>query len=308
MKKRVIVLDDTCQSGNGGTALTLTAIAETLSDLEFTFIETRKLAPEALAAIPTSIPWVIGNVQDLTYDAIKSLYAVLQFRKFIKVEFDYGFCKFRCKQGYKKFTGEPTWNVFDGPNGSVVLKNIYNLSHTFAQALLFMSEEQMEIHEKKLSRFFDVNKNMAVLGSCFSPKHMMSMLNAAMHRKPKIDKKLYAIVDGNGGWHSEAKGVNDSIAHCRKNKLDFQVIHENNYERFLELLSSFDGTVFLPFIHDTCPRLTIETKLLGMELITNDNSQHISEKWFSLPPEEMANYLLERPYVLRNELEKILWR
>jgi hypothetical protein len=306
MKRKVFVLDDTCGSLGGGTSLTLHSIAESLSDLEFSFIETSNLKEDLLRSIDRRIPWVIGNTMSLGYEQIKCLFNILQYRRFVKIEFDYGFCKYRCRQGFTKFAGIQDWKIFEEPHGSSVLKNIYDLSHRFASSVLYMSEEQLKTHKEMLEKYLRINPNTLVLGSCFSPRHMMSMLNVALKNNPKPAKKTWAVIDGNGGWHSEAKGVKNAIAYCRKNNLDFGVIRESNYEAFLDRLSRFTGLVSLPAIDDTCPRVTIEAKLMGLDLVTNENSQHAREPWFSLPPEEMANHLLERPYVLRKELEKIL--
>ena len=42
-----------------------------------------------------------------------------------------------------------------------------------------------------------------------------------------------------------------------------------------------EGFVYLPEGGDTCPRMVIEAKLLGCELILNENVQHKDELWFN---------------------------
>jgi glycosyltransferase involved in cell wall biosynthesis len=48
----------------------------------------------------------------------------------------------------------------------------------------------------------------------------------------------------------------------------------------------------MPLGGDTCPRLVIEAKLLGLELIINENVQHASEDWFNQDVDRVEQYLL----------------
>ena len=72
--------------------------------------------------------------------------------------------------------------------------------------------------------------------------------------------------------------------------------------RCFKKLSSYKGLISLPIIEDTCPRVTIEAKLMGLEVITNENSQHTLENWWNKPLDEIENYLKERPGILHQEL------
>ena len=65
------------------------------------------------------------------------------------------------------------------------------------------------------------------------------------------------------------------------NNRDYQLIGKLPYEEFLEKLSEYKGLIFHPAGFDTCPRLVIEAKLMGLELDLNENVQHREEQWFS---------------------------
>jgi len=63
--------------------------------------------------------------------------------------------------------------------------------------------------------------------------------------------------------------------------------------------------IFLPIQYDTCPRVTIEARLLGLDVITNENSQHISEEWWVEDLDVVEDYLKNRPeffWKILNEL------
>jgi hypothetical protein len=307
MKKNIIVLDDTCKSNSGGTSLTLNALSNNIQELNFIFIETNELNKDSFDKIPNDCLWVIGNILNISNNNIGQIFNILMFRDFVKIEFDYGFCRYRCEYGFKKFTGNDKWEPFD-KNGSLFLKNIYTLIHTFAKKIFYMSKSQMDLHKKILDFEFLDDSKMEVLGSCFSTNDLMNMINFSLSRKSKKNDILnkYAIVDGNGGWHSEAKGIKKAIQYAKENKIDFDIIKNKNYENFITELSKYKGLIFLPIIHDTCPRLTIEAKLIGLELILNDNCQHVKEDWFSLKEEDLANYLLERPLFFYNSIKEFL--
>lgn len=284
--------------------MTLNALFEGLAEYKAFFVETRELTEESFSKTSKDDIWIIGNTFGLNQESFKVLNAILLTRKFVKIEFDYGFCPYRCEQGFKNFTGLDKWEPF-GEKGNTVLRNIYDLKRKLAYKIFYMSNAQMEIHSKMMD-FAPVQEDrMAVLGSCFSVKHLMFMIEKYLQKQRQFGD-TYAIVDGNGGWHSKAKGVKEAILYAKENSLKFKLIKENDYDKFLHLLSQYKGLIFLPQIHDTCPRVTIEAKLMGLDLITNDNSQHATEEWFSLEGENLANYLLERPQFFKKEISGLL--
>ena len=63
----------------------------------------------------------------------------------------------------------------------------------------------------------------------------------------------------------------------------------------LHLLSGYKGLINKPIIDDTCPRVTIEAKLMGLEVIADEMSQHIAEKWWKQTPGKIVDYLSSRP-------------
>ena len=65
------------------------------------------------------------------------------------------------------------------------------------------------------------------------------------------------------------------------------------YEERLNKLSTHKGLAFHPLGGDTCPRLVIEAKLLGMEVDVNENVQHSKESWWEKTIDEIESYLLE---------------
>lgn len=72
----------------------------------------------------------------------------------------------------------------------------------------------------------------------------------------------------------------------------------------LSKLACAEGFVYLPRGGDTCPRMVIEAKLLGCEVVTNINVQHSNEKWWQSSPDDVCDYLKGRPRVFWSIVEK----
>ena len=113
--------------------------------------------------------------------------------------------------------------------------------------------------------------------------------------RSKEKNNIYAIIDGQGGWHSRAKGVSDSIHYAESNNLDYKLIKTKTYEEMLDTLCEFKGLISMPIIHDTCPRITLEARYLGLEVLTNSNSQHITEDWWKCSDQEAFEFTQSRP-------------
>jgi len=166
-----------------------------------------------------------------------------------------------------------------------------------------MSEAQKQIHGNVFSAPEVESWNPAlVLSSCFSPASLNKMKE--FREKPKNGK--YAIIQGHPGWHSQAKGVSESVNYALENDLEYEIISTSTHEEMLEKLSAFEGLIFLPIIEDTCPRITIEAKLMGLKVITNPNSQHTSEEWWDFPLDKMEEYLKERPLKFQDILSNLI--
>ena len=100
------------------------------------------------------------------------------------------------------------------------------------------------------------------------------------------------------------KGAEDAVEYAKKNNLEYELVWGLKYEDLLEKLANSRGLIFFPKAGDTCPRMVIEAKLLGCELVLNDNVQHKDEEWFSTK-ESVYEYLSTRPTVFWDQIEKI---
>lgn len=285
MDKKYVLLDDHSIE-IGGTNLTTMSILEDRRQEIFS-LQTKYLSSSSIKDNKDKI-WIIGNVMLLlnnqNTDIIEELFNNV---KFIKLEFDYNFCLYRGEIPHK-ILGNQICSCPYGVSGNKSLLKIYDFITKNAQHIFFMSERQKAIYINHLPNI-DVSKT-SVLSSCFSK----DSLNLFKSLKTSIKNEKYAILEGYGGWHSEAKGVEQAKNFCIVNNLPYDILPIQKYEDHIKLLSQYKGLIFLPIIDDTCPRCIIEARFLGLEVIANINCQHVNEWWWK-DTSKTEEYLKNRP-------------
>ena len=284
--QKICVVDDSA-SGVGGTRLTLEAIFE--SNLEkLNFIPTRDL--KLKDAFGSFDLFIFGNIMNLDRNNIDVLNLIMKEKPFVKIEFDYGYCQYRGRVPHQILGG----GACDCDKNQE-LASIYESIHSQSLHTFYMSEQQMLMHNEDLSRYKNITgkfKNeQSILSSCFSKENLLLFRKL----KEKNKNERYAIIDGQGGWHSKAKGINESIEYAKCNSLEFDLIKTDTHKEMLDVLSNYKGLISMPIIHDTCPRITIEAKLMGMEVITNGMSQHTKEDWWNKGYDQAFDFVKSRP-------------
>lgn len=278
----------------GGTSLTLDAITEPFKH-ECEIISSKDLCRTHLQFKHPKV-WIIGNTLGLNKESYETLITILQTKKTVKIDFDYGFCKYRGPTPHR-ILGKKECDCGTNPQ-TLSLKNIYTLIHRNSSVVFYMSEQQRQIHKT----FFPVSDEKSqVLTSCFTSSSLKKMRE--LRDVPKNEK--YAIIQGHPGWHSQAKGVSEAVNYALQNDLDYDIISTPTHTEMLDTLGRYKGLIFLPIIEDTCPRVTIEAKLMGLEVLTNDNSQHTKESWWNSSLDEIESYLSERPNILHQEISNL---
>lgn len=285
VNQKYIILDDAVIQ-NGGTSLTLESILEDRKQDCF-FISVENLNHAFLSSNKGKI-WIIGNIMSIGQNKDpRILTRLLETENFIKIEFDYNFCKFRCETGHE-ILGKQKCNCPNGIDSEPFLAEIYNLIHKNALHIFFMSERQRSVHSYHMP-LLPFHRS-SVLSSCFSKK-MLSMMDS-FKDTPKNNK--YAILQGYGGWHSFAKGFKEAKEYCESNNIEYDILENKNFEDHLRNLSRYKGIVFFPIIHDTCPRCIIEARFMNLDVICNSNCQHIYEEWW-IDKSKTLDYIKNRP-------------
>tara|TARA_R100000805_G_C3608409_1_gene108868 strand:+ start:284 stop:1483 length:1200 start_codon:yes stop_codon:yes gene_type:complete len=87
----------------------------------------------------------------------------------------------------------------------------------------------------------------------------------------------YAIIDS----ENDIKNTSFAVNYCKLNSIEFDLISDDNWEKFVTKLSKYEGLVFFPKVYESHCRLVVEARMLGLKIMTNENVGATSESWFS---------------------------
>jgi glycosyltransferase involved in cell wall biosynthesis len=258
----------------GGAELSTDALQKTSKIGEVCFLKSSDLTKYHISNGTQKI-WVFFNFGNMNFNLIPAIVANCNY--FI-VEYDYKFCRYRSIEKHKNDTGNEC-DCHQSQFGMFISSFFAGAEHIF-----YMSKMQRDI---QLSRFpFLGGNKSSVLSSIFDVQDLEFIERLRNTRKDVID--AYVIMNSNS-W---IKGVQESQTYLRDRQINFDVLGGLPYHDMLKKLSEYRGLCFRPLGGDTCPRLVIEAKLLGLELEINENVQHASEEWFNKSKDEIELYLL----------------
>jgi hypothetical protein len=123
--------------------------------------------------------------------------------------------------------------------------------------------------------------------SIWSNKELSLLESNISHLKTK---NKFAIV-ASDNWIKNTQGA---LNLCLGNKWDYEFIPKLPYDKFLPLLAEYPALVFLPIARESCCRLMVEARCLGLNVITNQNSGAFNSSWFKKSGKELIEYLRKR--------------
>ncbi len=222
--------------------------------------------------------WIFFNFTSMNLNLIPTVVGNLYY---YIVEYDYKFCRYRSIEKHKADTGEEC-DCHEQKYGMFVSAFFAGAEHIF-----WMSQAQKEIYENRFG--FITEKETSVLSSIFSVKDLEYIESLRKTRETRSISEKFIVMNSNS-W---IKGVEETKSYLENKKVEYEVVSGLPYHDMLEKLSSHKGLAFHPLGGDTCPRLAIEAKLLGLEVDVNDNVQHASEDWWHNSLDEIESYLLD---------------
>jgi glycosyltransferase involved in cell wall biosynthesis len=256
----------------GGAELTTQAL---IDECKYKYVKIRS-SEVTLSTIESgkNCYWIFGNFTQLNPQIIPAIVANLNYSV---LEFDFKFCKFRLPELHVKQTG--FCDCDQHVTGKVISAFLYG-----ARSVFWMSEKQQEIYMQRFP--FLLEKENIVISSIFS-KDTLKLIKSLSNNQ----KNDTWVVLGSNSW---VKGFENAEEYCKKNNLKYEVVWNIPYNDLLKKLSQSKGFVYLPNGSDTCPRMVIEAKLLGCDLILNEFVLHSNEQWFS-NNEQIYDYLFASP-------------
>jgi glycosyltransferase involved in cell wall biosynthesis len=270
----IFVADMFVEDYVGGAELTTEALIQSAKDIQVQKVHAKDLTMATLKSGHEK-HWVFCNFSSMPPSLIPSIVGNLSYSV---IEYDYKFCKYRSIEKHKMATGEEC-DCDKDIHGKMISAFFHG-----AKSLWWMSEDQ---EKRYLERFpFLRNNDSVVLSSVFDDQ-FFTYVNAAKENIGTVERKGW-IVLGSGSW---IKGYEDAEKYCKDNSLEYEVVWNLPHLELLQKLSTAKGFVYLPKGGDTCPRMVIEAKALGCELVLNEHVQHAKEEWFTGSDIDMMSYL-----------------
>ena len=259
----IFVSDMFVEDYAGGAELTTEVLINSSDGKNICKIRSSQLTMELLSQGIEKF-WIFTNFSGMDTELIPSIIANLRYSI---VEYDFKFCAYRSPEKHEFELGE----ACDCQNkmvGKLVSAFFYG-----AESLFWMSDCQREIYESHFP--FLKKKNSILLSSLFSPEFFEYV---SRFSNSKNDKSETYLIVGSNSW---IKGIDAAVSYCEDKNIEYEIVSGLKHEEMLDKMASSKGLVFLPLGGDTCPRTVIEAKLLGCDLIINDNVLHKDESWFS---------------------------
>ena len=261
---QVVVVNDFFVSDlQGGAELTTEALVS-YSPYQCFKLHSKSVTEELVRANKEKY-WILCNYSQVPKEVLIEL--VQSGVRYSIVEYDYKYCKYRSSHLHELQERKPC-DCHLQENGRFVRGLMKRAKTTH-----FMSYDQMEIY-KSLFPDMKVWGNTTVQSSTWTIEHL-DKLKSLRENITNVSKKW--VVLGGGSWIKNQQATEE---YCRSQGISYDVLGNLPYEQFIEKLSSYSCLCFHPMGFDTCPRLVVEAKLLGLYLELNNNVQHAQEEWF----------------------------
>lgn len=256
MNKFVFVMDYLPEKVLGGAELSTQALID-LCPGEVIKIESSELDRPMIEQYKDAY-WIFTNIWLMKWGLIPDIIRKLRYSI---VEYDFKYCTYRSPDMHLLAEGIQCHCT-----------NIFFDDFFFkAENVFFMSNRQAEWHRKKMP--FLEGSNSWVISSLFSQDSLDMLMQ--LSKNPK-EKDCWGIVFSRSGL----KGFNEAVSYCEKKGINYRIFKDMNYVDLMESLSRCHGLVYKPIGGDTCPRVVIEAKLMGLELDLNYFVMHKDEHWF----------------------------
>ena len=229
--------------------------------------------------------WIFGNYANLNESCI---YYAIKNLKYCVLEYDYKYCAYRSPEKHIEIAGE--CNCHTDRYGKLV-------SAFYAKSLItwFMSEKQKQ---KYINKFLFLNSdNIKVLNSVFS-KQTLKYIKSL----DTTNKNSKWLITNSTSW---IKGRQLAVDYAIKNNLKYELVWGLEHKQLLKKMAEAKGVIYIPPGGDTCPRFIMEAKMLGCDLVLNENVQHKDEEWFRTA-ESTLEHCKTRTKVFWSTLEN-LW-
>ena len=188
---------------------------------------------------------------------------------------------------YLRSRNPATYSDFKAPQKDLL--NYYFYKN--AIAVLGQSAFHKRIIEKNLQLPNVVNLG----GNLWSLESLKKIREISKREKKEQCSILNSTID-----HKNTAGA---IKYCLVKGLPYQLISNPNYFEFLEEMGTNSKFVFFPQTPETLSRVTVEARMMGLAVTTNNLVGATREEWFKLKGDELINLMTEKREEIANKIE-----
>jgi len=98
------------------------------------------------------------------------------------------------------------------------------------------------------------------------------------------------------------KNTIGAVNYCHQKGIEYDLIEPDQPEGFLENISKNENLIFFPLTPETFSRIVVETRMMNMNLTTNELVGATKEPWFKKKGLELIEYFVEK----REEIVKVV--
>ncbi len=264
----------------GGAELSMDALHRA-SPVPFAVVRSNQLTRELIETHRDS-HWVFGNFAHMN-PALIALFSSSVF-SYSVFEHDYKFCRWRSVERHLTEGGEEC-HCESEPWGKLIEAFYLN-----AKQVWFCSQRHMQ-------RYFDrfpslKTANCEVLSAVFGEDFFHKIV-PLVQSLPSRKKTGWLTLDSDS-W---IKGTDDAKRWLEDNGKSYSLIKGLSPDQVLEKMADAEGFVCLPRGADVSNRMVTEAKLLGCQVVSNENVQHVGEEWLEHPD---VNFTLQWLYNRRS--------
>jgi len=246
----------------GGAELSMDALHRS-APVPFAAVRSSQLTKEMVES-HSHCHWVFGNFAQLN-PALTYAFSVSKI-SYSVFEHDYKFCRWRSVERHLIEGGEEC-RCETEQWGKHIEQFYLN-----AKQVWFCSQRHMQRYFDRFPSLKTANCEVlsAVFGEDFFHK-IVPLIQSLSSRK----KSEWLTLDSDS-W---IKGTDDAKAWLEENGKSYSLIKGLTPDQVLEAMANSEGFVCLPRGADVSNRMVTEAKLLGCQVVANDNVQHIGEEW-----------------------------
>ena len=236
-------------------------------------LRTREITPEKIKELSGNL-FIVSNFILLTESSKKEL----QQEKYVIYEHDHKYLASRDPAKYRDYRA---------PQNDIINRDFYkNAVAVFCQT---------SFHSKILKTNLMIENVVSLGGNLWSLESLELMKSLS----EKEGTTTAAIMDSK----TPHKNTIGAVEFCRTKEKEYNLVSSSSPNEFLEKLSANQSLVFLPQTPETCSRLLVEARMLGLGIITNGKSGAVHEEWFKLKGKELISVMESKRDEIANIVE-----